>query len=48
MGIELLWRRAKWLYKAQVDWMKAQNRLWDQMGLVENVMDRITSEFAMR
>ena len=25
-GIELVWRRAKWLYKAKVDWLKAQNR----------------------
>ena len=29
-GIELLWRKIKDLYKKKVDWLKANNRQWDQ------------------
>jgi hypothetical protein len=36
-----VWRRAKWLYKAKVDWLKAQNKPWDPAGLVEGVMECI-------
>ena len=28
-GIELLWRRAKFVYKNRVDWLKANNLPWD-------------------
>ena len=47
-GIELVWRRAKWLYKAKVDWLKAQNRSWDPTGVVEAVMADIPDDFSSR
>ena len=47
-GIEFVWRRAKWLYKADVNRYKALNRVWDQEGLVRHVLGQIGDEFASR
>ena len=45
-GIEFVWRRAKWLYKIDVNRFKALNLGWDQEGLVRHVIGQITDEFA--
>lgn len=47
-GIELIWRRSKWLYKNRVDWLKAQNMAWDQRTIVQEVHYQIDNEFAAR
>ena len=48
VGIEQIWAKAKYLYRQEVDRLKALNRPFHHMGLVQSVMGRITDEFAKR
>ena len=48
VGIKQVWARAKYLYRQEVDRLKALNRAFHHIGLVQSVMGRITNEFAMR
>ena len=46
VGIKRCWARAKCLYRREVDRLKALNRPFNHMGLVQNVLGQITDEFA--
>ena len=46
LGIERTWARAKHLYRLEVDRLKALNRPFHHMGLVQSVLGQITDEFA--
>ena len=48
VGIEQVWARAKYLYRCEVDRLKALNRTFHHMGLVQNILGRITDDFAKK
>ena len=43
--VEDIYNRAKSMYRSQVDRFKALNKKWDQLGLVQNIFDTITTDF---
>ena len=47
LGIERTWARAKYLYRLEVDRLKALNRPFNHLGLVQSVLGQITNQFAM-
>ena len=47
-GIEIFWMHAKNRYRQWVDSAKVLNRTWDQDGMVENVLEDIDDEVAMK
>ena len=44
-GIERLWQEAKRRYRSTLDWIKAHNRRFNSMALVQHIMDGIPDEF---
>ena len=47
IGIEFLWARAKKDYRREVDRLKANNIAWDNLGLVQNIIEAILDDFCM-
>ena len=40
--------KAKHLYKARVDWLKAHLRPWEQVQLVREIIAQISDEYAIK
>ena len=47
-GIELLWREAKRWYRGEADRLKAQAINWDQIGLVQHILEGIEDKIVAR
>ena len=43
-GIELAWKTAKEMYRSSIDRHKAMNTTWDQLGLVEHIIQNIPDQ----
>ena len=43
-GIEVFWRYAKHIYRAEIDGNKVNGRDWDQMTVVRQAVDNVDEE----